>query len=128
MIGLVAPVGRAQNEATYLPANLHCRVHDQVGLVEGLSLGLALVLPKLLHCQYTQLDSVSSKLWLFAILVQTIMASEDPIVEVPIMFASSVLGALNSRAIMETHPVYSSVGARKAFCLFSRTYGSGYRR
>ena len=33
------------------------------------------------------------------------MASEDPMVEVPIVFASLSVGALNSLAIMETHPV-----------------------
>jgi hypothetical protein len=40
--------------------------------------------------------------------VLTMMASEDPIVEVPIVFASSWVGALNSLAIMLTHPVYRS--------------------
>jgi len=36
------------------------------------------------------------------------MASDDPIVEVPIVFASASAGALKSFAIMETHPVYKS--------------------
>jgi len=34
---------------TYLPADLHGRVHDHVGFVKGLTLRLALVLPQFLH-------------------------------------------------------------------------------
>jgi len=40
--------------------------------------------------------------------ILTMMASDDPIVEVPIVFASASAGALKSFAIMETHPVFKS--------------------
>jgi hypothetical protein len=36
------------------------------------------------------------------------MASEEPMVEVPIVLASSWEGALNSLAIIDTHPVHVS--------------------
>jgi hypothetical protein len=41
----------------------------------------------------------------FSLYRLTMMASEDPIVEVPTVLASSWIGALNSLAIMLTHPV-----------------------
>ena len=47
------------------------------------------------------------------------MASEEPIVEVPMVFASSWEGALNSLAIIETHPALSQL------VLFLSLYGSG---
>lgn len=40
------------------------------------------------------------------------IASEEPIVEVPIVLASSSPGALNSLAIMETHPNHSQPCSR----------------
>jgi hypothetical protein len=43
--------------------------------------------------------------------VLTMMASEEPMVEVPIVFASASVGALNNFAIIETHPVYSANAA-----------------
>ena len=52
----------ARQEATYLPADLYSRVHNHVWLVVGLALGLALVLPKFLLGQYTQLCRVSNNL------------------------------------------------------------------
>jgi hypothetical protein len=42
------------------------------------------------------------------------MASEDPMVEVPMVFASSSFGALNSLAIIETQPAHSSVSDYKS--------------
>jgi hypothetical protein len=45
---------------TDLPADLYSRVHDHVRLVVGLALSLALVLPELLHGEYSQLRNVSS--------------------------------------------------------------------
>lgn len=41
------------------------------------------------------------------------MASDEPMVEVPIVFASSSEGALNSRAIMDTHPTRISAYAQR---------------
>jgi hypothetical protein len=35
---------------------------------------------------------------------RTMIASEEPMVEVPIVFASSLEGQLNSLAIIDTHP------------------------
>ena len=57
----------------------------------------------------------------------TMMASEDPMVEVPIVFASSCDGALKSLAIMETHPVALSQPSFQSLNLIY-TYGSEYRR
>ncbi len=110
---------KARRWNTYLPANLYGRVHDHVGLVVGLARSLALVLPKLLLGQYSQLCPVSlraSKIMLLCAL--TIMASEDPMVDVPIVFASSWLGALNSLAIIETHPVRYSANMSNASNLY----------
>jgi hypothetical protein len=55
------------------------------------------------------------------------IASEDPIVEVPMVLASSWVGALNSLAIMETHPVQFSAIISQKYSIWW-TYGSGYRR
>lgn len=46
------------------------------------------------------------------------IASEEPMVEVPIVFASSVEGQLKSLAIIETHPkIISQVSyANSIFC------------
>jgi hypothetical protein len=49
------------------------------------------------------------------------MASEDPIVEVPMVLASSWLGALKSLAIMLTHPV-------RCLAAVSPRYGMWYGR
>ena len=46
------------------------------------------------------------------------IASEDPIVEVPIVLASASDGALKSFAIMDTHPVRLSLHACIPVCIF----------
>jgi len=118
----------ARQQATYLPADLYSRVHDHVWLVVGLALGLALVLPKLLLGQYTQLCCVNSMASSFIPLyLLTMMASEDPMVEVPIVFASGSAGALNSLAIIDTHPVHNSANIPQPLCSVC-TNDSGYRR
>jgi hypothetical protein len=57
-----------------------------------------------------------------------LIASEEPMVEVPIVFASSWEGALNSLAIIDTHPKFSFSAKCSAQTRSSATYGSGYRR
>jgi hypothetical protein len=46
------------------------------------------------------------------------IASEDPIVDVPIVFASGSQGALKSLAIIETHPFCCSAKTSKAYELY----------
>ena len=43
-----------------LPAHLHRRVHDEVGVVVGLALGLPLIGPQLLHSEHTEHDALGA--------------------------------------------------------------------
>lgn len=76
-------------------------------------LGFSVDLPSALRffCQSFFMASTASWTCQFPcknpIYKRTMMASEEPMVEVPIVFASSWDGALNSLAIMDTHPVSS---------------------
>ena len=105
--------------STYLPANLHSRVHNKVRVLGRLALSLALLLPELLHRKHSQLSYVRGCRSSLSVRRLTMMASEEPIVEVPMVFASSWEGALNSLAIIETHPALSQLP------FFLSLYGSG---